>query len=100
MSGRFKHHGFREYARRRTRDAFREHKKETDPERIQELVSHGMNDLQMLKRQTTISQMYNMDKLVVEVSILLSVFADPPKGEKLWKPVGQIENMQNTKGSG
>jgi hypothetical protein len=65
----FNQYGFREYARRRTRDAFREHKKETDPERVQDLVHRGLNDLQMMKRQTVIGQMYNMDKLVVEVSL-------------------------------
>jgi hypothetical protein len=67
--GQFNQYGFREYARRRTRDAFREHKKETDPERVQDLVHRGLNDLQMMKRQTVIGQMYNMDKLVVEVSL-------------------------------
>ena len=65
----FSQYGFREYARRRTRDAFREHKAETDPQRIQELVSRGINELQMMKRQTVIGQMYNMDKLVVEVPL-------------------------------
>ena len=66
---RFSQYGFREYARRRTRDAFREHKTETDPQRIQDLVNRGISELQMMKRQTVISQMYNMDKLVVEVSL-------------------------------
>jgi len=63
----FSQYGFREYAKRRTRDAFREHQRETDPEKIQNLVSRGISDLQMMKRQTVISQMYDMDKLVVEV---------------------------------
>ncbi len=64
----FSQYGFREYALRRTRDAFRQHKSETDPQRLQDLVSKGINELQMMKRQTVIGQMYNMDKLVVEVS--------------------------------
>lgn len=68
--GHFSQYGFREYARRRTRDAFREHKAETDPQRIQDLVSRGINELQMMKRQTVIGQMYNMDKLVVEVRLI------------------------------
>jgi LYR motif-containing protein 4 len=63
----FSQYGFREYARRRTRDAFREHKNETDPQKKQELVNRGINELQMMKRQTIIGQMYNIDKLVVEV---------------------------------
>ena len=66
---RFSQYGFREYARRRTRDAFREHQAETDPQRIQEFVNRGNNELQTMKRQTLIGQMYNMDKLVVEVSM-------------------------------
>jgi Complex 1 protein (LYR family) len=65
--GNFSQYGFREYAKRRTRDAFREHKNETDQHRIQELVSRGINELQVMKRQTVIGQMYNIDKLVVEV---------------------------------
>jgi hypothetical protein len=64
--GSFSQYGFREYAKRRTRDAFREHKMETDQDRIQELVSRGIAELQSMKRQTVIGQMYNMDKLVVE----------------------------------
>ena len=65
--GNFNQYGFREYAKRRTRDAFREHKNETDQHRIQELVSRGITELQVMKRQTVIGQMYNIDKLVVEV---------------------------------
>ena len=68
----FNQYGFREYALRRTRDAFRLHKSETDPQRVQELVNKGINELQMMKRQTVIGQMYNIDKLVVEVSPLVA----------------------------
>ncbi|KAL2269479.1 hypothetical protein VTJ83DRAFT_1663 [Remersonia thermophila] len=65
----FAAYNFREYAKRRTRDAFRENKDVEDPRRIQELVQKGLKDLQMLKRQTVISQFYQMDKLVVEGGI-------------------------------
>lgn len=71
--GHFSQYGFREYARRRTRDAFREHRAETDPQRIQELVTRGINELQMMRRQTVIGQMYNMDKLVVEVCLRIPI---------------------------
>jgi LYR motif-containing protein 4 len=71
--GHFSQYGFREYARRRTRDAFREHRAETDPQRIQDLVSKGINELEMMKRQTVIGQMYNMDKLVVEVRLRIPI---------------------------
>lgn len=45
----FAAYNFREYAKRRTRDSFREHQKETDDRRIQELVQTGLKELQMLK---------------------------------------------------
>ncbi|KAK0633591.1 hypothetical protein B0T14DRAFT_507314 [Immersiella caudata] len=62
----FAAYNFREYAKRRTRDAFRENKNVEDPRRVQELVQKGLKDLQMLKRQTVISQFYQQDRLVVE----------------------------------
>ncbi|PLB39269.1 LYR motif-containing protein [Aspergillus candidus] len=66
QSTQFANYNFREYARRRTLDAFREHKGETEDRKIQELIQEGLQNLRMLKRQTTISQFYQMDRLVVE----------------------------------
>ncbi|KAL0635123.1 hypothetical protein Q9L58_005944 [Maublancomyces gigas] len=66
FSNRFAAYNFREYARRRTRDAFREHKSEEDPRRIQELMHKGLKELQVIKRQTVVSQFFQMDRLVVE----------------------------------
>ncbi|KAF4285842.1 hypothetical protein KXX16_002917 [Aspergillus fumigatus] len=66
QSSQFPNYNFREYARRRTRDAFREHQHETEERRIQELIQDGLQNLRMLKRQTVISQFYQLDKLVVE----------------------------------
>ncbi|KAF2022213.1 hypothetical protein BU24DRAFT_384749 [Aaosphaeria arxii CBS 175.79] len=65
-SRQFAAYNFREYAKRRTRDSFREHQNETEERRIQELMQKGLKELQMLKRQTVISQFYQLDKLVVE----------------------------------
>ncbi|AEO65063.1 uncharacterized protein THITE_2111645 [Thermothielavioides terrestris NRRL 8126] len=65
----FASYNFREYAKRRTRDAFRENKNVEDPRRIQELMQKGLRDLQMMKRQTVISQFYQLDRLVVEGGI-------------------------------
>ncbi|USP82557.1 uncharacterized protein yc1106_09831 [Curvularia clavata] len=76
----FAAYNFREYAKRRTRDAFRDNKNITDERTIQELVQKGLSELQMLKeatydrtyadanlqRQTVISQFYQIDRLVVE----------------------------------
>ncbi|KAF2003916.1 hypothetical protein P154DRAFT_519816 [Amniculicola lignicola CBS 123094] len=66
QSNQFAAYNFREYAKRRTKDGFREHGKETDERRVQELVQKGLKELQMLKRQTVISQFYQLDRLVVE----------------------------------
>ncbi|KIX04714.1 uncharacterized protein Z518_05584 [Rhinocladiella mackenziei CBS 650.93] len=69
QSRQFANYNFRTYARRRTRDAFHEHQHEQDPRRIQELVQKGLKELQVMKRQTVISQFYQLDRLVVEGGI-------------------------------
>ena len=48
-SNKFAAYNFREYAKRRTRDAFREHQKESNPEVIEELMEKGKKNLQMLQ---------------------------------------------------
>ncbi|KAJ2971948.1 hypothetical protein NQ176_g7437 [Zarea fungicola] len=70
----FTAYNFREYAKRRTRDAFREHKGETDSRKVQELIQNGLKELQAMKglsmqRQTVIGQFYQADRLVVEGKI-------------------------------
>jgi hypothetical protein len=45
----FAAYNFREYAKRRTRDAFREHKDDTGERQIQELMQKGLKELQMMK---------------------------------------------------
>ncbi|THZ22730.1 hypothetical protein D6C89_05912 [Aureobasidium pullulans] len=62
----FAAYNFREYAVRRTKDAFRQHVAESDSSKIQELLSRGNTELQMLKRQTVVSQFFQLDRLVVE----------------------------------
>ncbi|KAK7972787.1 hypothetical protein PG988_006921 [Apiospora saccharicola] len=62
----FQTYNFREYARRRTIDAFRENKSVSDPREVQELMQKGLKELQSLKRQTVVSQFFQFDKLVVE----------------------------------
>ncbi|KAB8356417.1 hypothetical protein FH972_024000 [Carpinus fangiana] len=59
-------YNFREYAKRRTRDAFRDSEHVTDERQIQELMQKGLKELQVLKRQTVVSQFFQLDKLVVE----------------------------------
>ncbi|OTA58611.1 hypothetical protein K449DRAFT_385590 [Hypoxylon sp. EC38] len=62
----FQSYNFREYAKRRTRDAFREHLNQQDPREIQSLIQKGLKELQVMKRQTVISKFYQLDRLVVE----------------------------------
>jgi Complex 1 protein (LYR family) len=45
----FAAYNFREYAKRRTRDAFREHKDVQDAREIQELMQKGLKELQSMK---------------------------------------------------
>ncbi|TKA23713.1 hypothetical protein B0A50_06549 [Salinomyces thailandicus] len=66
QSRQFAAYNFREYAKRRTRDAFREHGAESDTRRAQELMQKGLKELQVLKRQTVVSQFFQLDRLVVE----------------------------------
>merc|ERR1711981_767231 len=54
------------YGKRRTKDAFREHQKEADDRLRQELMQKGLKELQMMKRQTVVSQFFQLDRLVVE----------------------------------
>lgn len=49
QSNQFAAYNFREYARRRTRDAFKESQGESDSRRRQELMEKGMKELQMMK---------------------------------------------------
>ncbi len=49
QSNQFAAYNFREYARRRTRDSFRENQGITEESRIQELMQKGQKELQMLK---------------------------------------------------
>lgn len=45
----FQAYNFREYAKRRTRDAFRENKDVEDPRQIQDLVQKGLKELQAMQ---------------------------------------------------
>ncbi|KAI9843985.1 MAG: Sulfate adenylyltransferase [Thelocarpon superellum] len=66
QSRQFAAYNFREYAKRRTRDAFRESQHEHDPRSVQELMQKGLKELQVMKRQTVVSQFFQLDRLVVE----------------------------------
>lgn len=76
QSSQFSNYNFREYARRRTMDAFREHQKESEDRRIQELIQDGLQNLRMMK-VSGISQAY-----LVGTSWVCLFCADNARGVK------------------
>lgn len=54
------------YATRRIKDAFRENKDVSDPEKIKALVRKAESSLEIMKRQVSLGQMYRHEKLVIE----------------------------------
>lgn len=65
-AAKFTDYNYRTYAHRRVVDAFKANKDVADEQVIKEKYNKGIDNLAMLKRQTTISQMFTFDKLVVE----------------------------------
>ncbi|CEI96528.1 hypothetical protein G6F70_007280 [Rhizopus microsporus] len=64
----FASYNFRDYTIRRSKDGFRANMNETDPEKITALLEKAKHDLDVVKRQAAISQMYTRgEHLVVEV---------------------------------
>lgn len=49
QSAQFPNYNFREYAKRRTRDAFRARQHETEERKIQEYIQEGLKNLRILK---------------------------------------------------
>jgi LYR motif-containing protein 4 len=62
----FASYNFRRYFVERVQRGFREHRAEADPARVAALLDRGRADLAVLRRQSTISQLYSSNKLVVE----------------------------------
>ncbi|KAK3725576.1 hypothetical protein RRG08_042994 [Elysia crispata] len=65
-SGKITDYNFRLYALRRTKDAFKENKDVSDPTRIQALIQKGQENLEVLKRQALVSQLYGSTRTVIE----------------------------------
>ncbi|XP_067144822.1 LYR motif-containing protein 4B-like [Centruroides vittatus] len=57
---------YRSYALRRIKDAFRQNKNETDPEKLKDLISYGKENLEIIKRQVVIGKLYKSPELVIE----------------------------------
>lgn len=62
----FDNYNFREFAKRKVVDSFKANKSLKDDEAIKSFYNEGINQLAMLHRQTSISQMFTFDKVVVE----------------------------------
>jgi len=56
----------REYIQRRVRDEFKQNKGLTDPDQIERCLAKAQRELEVVRRQTTISKLYNRGKLVIE----------------------------------
>lgn len=63
---RFADANIRAYTQRRVRAGFRENQHLEDPERIANVLEEARKDLEMMRRQSTISQMYPPPPYVVE----------------------------------
>ncbi|BFZ13440.1 hypothetical protein BsWGS_16479 [Bradybaena similaris] len=62
-------YNFRLYFLRRIKDAFKENKNVADTAQIQALIGRAEENLDILKRQAMISQMYGSGKLVIESQV-------------------------------
>lgn len=65
-SSKFQNYNFREYALRRVRYSFQQHKNEGDASKIQEFVKCAEENLQLIKRQVAVGKLYMDPPLVVE----------------------------------
>uniref|UniRef100_A0A8C6XDW1 LYR motif containing 4 n=2 Tax=Elapidae TaxID=8602 RepID=A0A8C6XDW1_NAJNA len=62
----FNAYGYRTYAIRKIRDAFRENKNINESSEIDTLINKAKTNLEMIHRQVTIGQLYTAEKLVIE----------------------------------
>lgn len=56
----------REYIQRRVRDEFKQNKDLTNPADIEKSIAKAQRELELVKRQTIISRLYNHGRLVIE----------------------------------
>lgn len=65
-SQKFSSYNFRNYALRKIQDSFRINKEIQDPKIIAEKLKEAKHNLEIIKRQVIVGQMYATDKLVIE----------------------------------
>lgn len=64
--GKFSDYNFREYTLRKTKLEFAKLKAETNPEVIKQAYYNGLTNLNIVKRQASISQMFASTPTVIE----------------------------------
>ncbi|XP_058454631.1 LYR motif-containing protein 4 [Malaya genurostris] len=62
----FSSYNYRSYAVRRIQDAFRENKTLKDSMQIQSELEYAQRNLEIIKRQVLVSQLFQVDKLIIE----------------------------------
>ncbi|KAL0809858.1 hypothetical protein ABMA28_011345 [Loxostege sticticalis] len=65
-SQKFANYNFRSYALRRVRDAFKENKSLSEPKAIKKEFEYAKENLNIIRRQAAIGDMYRTEKLVIE----------------------------------
>ncbi|XP_015521259.1 LYR motif-containing protein 4 [Neodiprion pinetum] len=61
-------YNYRMYALRKIRHEFRENKLLQDAEKIKESYNYGLTNLDMIRRQVTIGNLYSTRQLVIETT--------------------------------
>ncbi|XP_004926782.1 LYR motif-containing protein 4 [Bombyx mandarina] len=65
-SQKFPNYNFRAYALRRIRDAFKDNKNVSDVKIVKKEFEFGKENLNVIRRQAAIGNMYKTEKLVIE----------------------------------
>ncbi|KAF4520678.1 hypothetical protein B566_EDAN006354 [Ephemera danica] len=65
-SQKFEGYNFRNYALRRIRDAFKDNAQLSDSVKLKEEYQYGLQQLDVIKRQVIVGNLYKADKLVIE----------------------------------
>ncbi|KAB0805552.1 hypothetical protein PPYR_02522 [Photinus pyralis] len=66
-SQKFDSYNYRNYALRKIRDCFRENMNLTDNAKIKEEILGGQKNLEIIRRQVFVGNLYKTDKLVIEM---------------------------------
>lgn len=68
-ANKFQTHNYKAYTLRRTREEFRKHRDETDPQTIQQLLTKATETRDMVHRQATINSVYAKDDSILNFRI-------------------------------